>query len=97
MSAEIQNAEDRPMTEEEQDALGEAIIGTVVSLASAGFWFFSFAVHIYTAVIAFRISGIGASIISFLIPGFSELYWLIRSGSEIGYGSLYCLFVRTCG
>ncbi|WP_026768525.1 hypothetical protein [Asinibacterium sp. OR53] len=34
--------------------------------------------HIWTTIIAYQESGIGATFLTFILPGLSELYWMFK-------------------
>ena len=53
-------------------------------------------IHVYSIVIAFSLSGIIAAVITFILPGLSELYWFFKIGSHFGFDSLYCVSLLCC-
>jgi hypothetical protein len=59
------------------------------------------AFHIYTVVVAYRVSGLVASIFTAIWPPFTELYWLIRyrfvAGSTVNSYSVWFLVLLLVG
>jgi hypothetical protein len=59
------------------------------------------AFHIYTIVVAYRLSGLVASILTAIWPPFTEVYWLIRyrfvSGSTVNSYSVWFLVLLLVG
>lgn len=70
--------------------LAVVIVILVFVLSSGGF-----ALHIYTTIMAYHLSGIGATLVTFSLPGIAELYWWIASwhasGAFITGYSRWCL------
>lgn len=75
---------------------------TALQNASAGIGIWGMvAFHIYTVVVAYRISGLVAAIFTALWPPFTEVYWLIRyrfvSGSTVNSYSVWFLVLLLVG
>lgn len=68
-------------------------------LASIGYYMFIFSwvmdlpVRIWTVIIAYKMSGIWTAVISAPLPLISDIYWLIRVGTNTGFTSAYCITV----
>ena len=65
-------------------------------IAGIAYWAASLlgmAIHLWTIVIAFKISGIIATILTFIFPVLSEIYWFFKIGSNLGFGNIYCLSI----
>jgi hypothetical protein len=56
-----------------------AILTAVASVALALFYIGATIFHVYTATVALDIYGIGAAMLVFLIPIFSEIYWFFKA------------------
>jgi hypothetical protein len=39
--------------------------------------------HVWTTVIAFSTSGISAAVITFILPGFSEIFWVVTIWKDV--------------
>lgn len=52
-------------------------------------WISGIAIHLYTTYFAFKFSGILAAFLSFIMPGISQIYWVIRMWSHTGNLSNY--------
>ena len=50
-------------------------------------------IHLWTVFLAFKISGIIATILTFIFPVLSEIYWFFKVGSNVGFGNIYCLSI----
>ena len=75
---------------------------TAVKNAAAGIGIWGVvAFHVYTVVVAYRISGLVASILTAIWPPFTEVYWLIRyrfvSGSTVNSYSVWFLVLLFVG
>lgn len=67
--------------------LRELISSALLSISGfvfAATWFSGFALHIYTIIFAFKVSGVLAAIISFFFPVISQVYWVWRTWNESG-------------
>jgi hypothetical protein len=77
-------------------------IVTVLENATAGIGIWGMAgFHIYTVVVAYRVSGLSAAIFTAIWPPFTEVYWLVRyrfvSGSTINDYSVWFLALMVTG
>jgi hypothetical protein len=67
------------------------------SIGAAFLWLWMLggvAIHIWTGLIAYRISGIAASLISLFTPSLSEMFWFIRlHGNHSYYYRALCLWL----
>jgi len=52
-------------------------------------------VHVLTIVIAFSVSGLFAAILTLIFPVLSEIYWFLKVGSNVGFGTTYCVSIMT--
>lgn len=73
-------------------------IGAALETATAGIALWGIvAFHIYTVVVAYRVSGLVGSILTAIWPPFTELYWLIRyrfvAGSTVNGYSVWFLIL----
>ena len=50
-------------------------------------------VHVLTIVIAFSVSGLFAAILTLIFPVLSEIYWFLKVGSNVGFGTTYCVSI----
>jgi tetratricopeptide (TPR) repeat protein len=66
-------------------AIGSGVVGRLAQ-STAGI------LHIFTTIIAFSQSGLGASIATFFFPVFSEIYWVLRLGPLRGYGLIVIIW-----
>ncbi|HLQ24804.1 MAG TPA: hypothetical protein VK138_02875 [Acidiferrobacterales bacterium] len=52
--------------------------GGLAGLAMLLFWAGCLGLHVYTIVVAYNASGIGAAVVTFMMPPLSEIFWFIR-------------------
>ena len=65
----------------------------IIGLAFAVQSILGVVIHIWTVVIAFLTSGLFAAVITLILPVLSEIYWFIKVGSNVGFGTTYCVAI----
>ncbi len=73
------------LTAEEWDAILMVLLGLAVKPAAI-------LLHVYTVCLAYAEQGIPAAIASLLLPGISQLYWVLDQGAEMGWTNPFNLF-----
>lgn len=72
-------------------------MGKILNLTANGIYYFmriiSFLLHLWTVYIAFKVGGWVGAIITFITPGFSQLYWSFRAWKIDGFDSPYIQWV----
>jgi len=52
-----------------------------------------FVLHIWTIVIAFKLSGLFNVILTIFFPVISEIYWFFKIGINVGFSAYYCIAI----
>jgi len=52
-----------------------------------------FVIHLWTTLIAFKVFGFIAAILTFIFPFISELFWFLKIGNNTNFNSIYCVIV----
>lgn len=50
-------------------------------------------IHVMTIVIAVKVSGIFAAVVTLMLPVISQIFWFFKIGNAFGYGSNYCVAI----
>ena len=67
--------------------------GGIMGLAWIAASILGLLIHLWTIILALSVSGIIAAMLTLVFPVFSEIYWFFKIGSNIGYGSIYCVSI----
>jgi hypothetical protein len=60
------------------------VVGGLAAIAMFCIWGGGLALHVFTIVIAYQASGLGAAVLSAVFPPFSEAYWFFKMWYETG-------------
>lgn len=66
--------------------------GLLIAICYLGFA----SLHIWTIVVACRVYGLGAAIVSAALLGFAEVYWAFAFWATYGFWNYYTLLVVAC-
>lgn len=65
----------------------------IIALAWIAAWILGMIIHVWTIMISFAVSGMLAAVITLALPVLSEIYWFLSVGSNVGFGTTYCISV----
>ena len=71
----------------------EYVGGGIMGLAWIAISILGLVIHVWTIVIAFLLSGLFAAVLTLVFPVLSEIYWFFKIGSNLGYGTTYCVSI----
>ena len=71
----------------------EVVGGGIMGLAWVAASILGLVIHVWTIVLAFSVSGLFAGVLTLIFPGLSEAYWFFAIGSNVGYGTVYCVSI----
>lgn len=71
----------------------ETVGVSVMSLVLMVNGFLALVIHVWSIGIAFATIGLGAAILTFVLPVIAEVFWFARIGTTVGFGSTYCLCI----
>lgn len=71
----------------------EFIGGGILGLSGLILAILGLVIHVWTIVLAFSFSGIFAAVLTLIFPVFSEIYWFLKVGLNIGFDNNYCLAI----
>lgn len=74
-------------------SIRENVGGGIMVLALVVASILGLVVHVLTIVIAFSVSGLFAAILTLIFPVLSEIYWFLKVGSNVGFGTTYCVSI----
>jgi len=72
-------------------SIGEYVGGGIMALIWIVASILALIIHVWTIVISFLLSGLFAAILTLVFPVLSEIYWFFKIGSNMGYGTTYCV------
>ena len=72
-----------------RENVGGGIMGLALIVASI----LGLVIHVLTIVIAFSVSGLFAAVLTLIFPILSEIYWFFKVGSNVGFGTTYCVSI----
>jgi hypothetical protein len=65
----------------------------IIALAWIAAWILGLVIHVWTIMISFAVSGLFAAVLTLALPVLSEIYWFSTVGSNLGFGTVYCVSV----
>jgi len=74
-------------------SIREYVGGGIMGFAWIAASILGLVIHVWTIVIAFLLSGLFAAILTLVFPILSEIYWFFKIGSNVGYGTTYCVSI----
>jgi len=74
-------------------SIREYVGGGVMGFAGIAASILGLIIHVWTIVIAFLLSGLFAAVLTLVFPVLSEIYWFFKIGSNVGYGTKYCVSI----
>lgn len=74
-------------------SLRKYVGGGISGLAYIAAVILSIVIHVLTIAVAYSMAGLGAAVISFMLPVLAEIYWFFKVGINEGFGANYCVVI----